>query len=81
MNDRKNDLTEENWEEITEFADDLLDSFDGRPTYVVIHALELVYAYLRVNTDIHLHSMMNNIMAIYKNFKKDLEDYEDEDRS
>lgn len=81
MNDKKNDLTEENWEEITKFADDLLDSFDGRPTYVVLHALELVYAYLGVNTDIHLHTMMNNIMANYKNFKKDLEDEEDEDRS
>ena len=73
MNDRKNDLTEEHWEEIADFADDLLDSFEGRPTYVVIHALELVYAYLGVNTDIHLHSMMNNIMAHYKNFRKELE--------
>ena len=73
MNDKKQELTEENWNEIVDFSEDLLDSFDGKPTYQVVHALELLYAYLGVTTNIHIHAMLNNIMAHYKNSRKELE--------
>lgn len=79
MNEKLRAWTDEEYEEISSFAMEILEFLEGKNAAIVMHALEMVYAYIGVSTDVHIHTMMNNIMANYKKFKKDLEDEEDKD--
>lgn len=71
MNEKKmenNPLTEEDWDNIEDLANQFMMMFDGLPTNYVMHALELVYASIGVSTNTPLHNLMNNVMTHYKTF-------------
>jgi|DEB19_MinimDraft_3_1074340.scaffolds.fasta_scaffold83581_2 hypothetical protein len=67
----KSELTEEDWEVIKNLADETLVMFEGLPVWQVIHALEIVYAFIGVSTDVPFHTMMNNVLTHYKHLKKE----------
>ena len=71
----KSELTEEDWEVIKELAGETLVMFEGLPVWQVIHAIELVYAFIGVSTDVPLHTMMNNVLTHYKRLKEDINDF------
>ena len=55
----KFNLSEEDWETVKKLADEMLVMFEGLPVWQVIHALEMVYAYLGVTTNVSFQTMMN----------------------
>lgn len=66
----KSELTEEDWKVIKDLANETLIMFEGLPVWQVIHALEIVYAFIGVSTDVPLHTMMNNVLTHYKRLKE-----------
>jgi len=67
----KFNLSEEDWETVKKLADEMLVMFEGLPVWQVIHALEMVYAYLGVTTNVSFQTMMNNVLTHYKHLKKE----------
>ena len=67
----KSELTEEDWKVIKDLANETLIMFEGLPVWQVIHALEMVYAYLGVTTNVSFQTMMNNVLTHYKHLKKE----------